>query len=156
MLLCLFLFVTCQYSDIQNCQNLRITDFTFSYPLPSSTNIDLNPNLLTSCIFKWESGTVSVTGKVRKHCSCLEKSHLNFLALTLPFVISLLGLSYQRRDGSKEALMEQRQSGWDFQYRRISRTGFRVLRSVCFWPCPHWDLFHCNLGGSEPYACCVC
>ena len=54
----------------------------FQLLLPSSTNMDLNPNLLTFCIFKWESGTVSVTGKVRKHCSCLEKSHLNFLALT--------------------------------------------------------------------------
>ena len=73
----------------------------------------------------------------------------------MPFVILRLGLSYQRRDGSEEALMEQRQSGWDFQYRQISRTGFRVLWSVCFWPCPHWDLFQCNLGGSEPYACYV-
>ena len=43
----------------------------------------------------------------------------------MPFVISRFGLSYQRRDGSEEALMEQRQSGWDFQYRQISRTGFK-------------------------------
>lgn len=101
MLLCLFLFVTCQHSDIRTCRNLRITGITLKYPFPG-LSINLNLNLLTFCIFKLVSGAVSRTWQGDEILPLpWEKSFkLPSFDLDVPwdikncFVISCLGLKY--------------------------------------------------------------